>query len=154
MTKVIQAVKEKDYLIARELFMEYARSLGFDLCFQNFDKELAELPGEYAPPQGRLLLAAYADKVVGCVSLRQIDANICEMKRLYVRPEFRGKQIGRKLAIAVIDEARSIGYKRMRLDTLPSMKEAIELYESLGFKKIEAYRHNPLEGAVFMELLL
>jgi putative acetyltransferase len=138
----------------KELFTEYAESLGFDLCFQDFDKELAELPGEYSFPDGCLLLALYETQIAGCVGLRKIAEGVCEMKRLYVRPEFRGKGIGKKLAIEIIEEASKIGYTHMRLDTVPSMKEAIALYRSLGFKEIEPYRYNPMEGAIFMELTL
>lgn len=138
----------------RELFTEYAASLGFDLCFQDFDKELASLPGEYSSPNGCLIVAMDGSQVVGCVALRRLDNDICEMKRLYVRPEFRGKGIGRELVKAIIDEAKKIGYIRMRLDTVPVMKEAIALYCSMGFYEIEPYRYNPVEGAVFMELNL
>ena len=152
MLKLIQADSEEYLPQARELLMEYAASLDFDLHFQEFKKELAEFPGEYAPPDGRLLLAMHDEQLAGCVALRKISEGVCEMKRLYVRPEFRGKGIGRKLATAIIEEAREIGYKHMRLDTVPFMKEAIALYSSLGFKEIESYRYNPIEGAKFMEL--
>jgi putative acetyltransferase len=138
----------------RTLFIEYAQSLDFSLCFQAFDDELAQLPGEYAPPDGRLLLARVADQPVGCVALRRIDAGACEMKRLYLRPVARGQGVGRALAVAVIAEARQIGYAAMRLDTVPAMTAAIALYRSLGFREIPPYRHNPLAGAVFMELAL
>jgi len=138
----------------RELFAEYAGSLGFDLSFQDFDRELAELPGEYVPLGGCLLLACCEERVAGCVAMRKIDRQVCEMKRLYVRPGFRGRRVGRLLADAVIDEARRIGYRRMRLDTAPDMIAAITLYESLGFTSIPPYRHNPLQGARFMELVL
>jgi len=134
------------------LFLEYQKAIGIDLCFQNFDQELASLPGDYAPPEGRLLLAWYDSKVSGCVAMREITPEVCEMKRLFVRPEFRGKGIGRKLAIAILDEAITIGYKKMRLDTLPVMKEAITLYKSLGFKETEAYCYNPVAGAMYLEL--
>jgi ribosomal protein S18 acetylase RimI-like enzyme len=138
----------------RELFREYAEGIGFDLCFQNFDQELAELPGKYAPPEGRLLLALEGREVAGCVASRKIGDGTCEMKRLYVRPAFRGRGIGRMLAKAVIDAAGDCGYERMRLDTLSSMNQAIVLYESLGFRRTEPYYHNPSACAVFMEIKL
>jgi ribosomal protein S18 acetylase RimI-like enzyme len=138
----------------RELFEEYKASLGVDLCFQSFDSELAGLPGDYAPPDGRLLLALDGDNAAGCVALRKIDDQTCEMKRLYVRPRFRGKGVGTSLIDAIFTEARGIGYKKMRLDTLPEMHEAIILYRSLGFRPIAAYRHNPIPGALFFELNL
>lgn len=139
----------------RGLFKEYEAWLGINLCFQNFEKELAELPGEYVPPDGRLLLAVENKKVAGCIALRRIGDGICEMKRLFVRLEFRGKGLGRKLVEAITSEAREIGYERMRLDTLPGkMDEAIFLYRSLGFTEIEPYYPNPVPGAKFMELKL
>jgi len=140
---------------ARELFLEYAQSLGMNLCFQNFEQELADLPGSYAPPDGRLLLAEHAVQLAGCVALHKWEDGICEMKRLYLRPAFRGKGLGRLLAEAIIAEARTIGYQRMRLDTIePIMKDAVQMYRRLGFREIEAYRANPIVGAMYMELPL
>jgi putative acetyltransferase len=139
----------------RELFLEYAESLGFSLCFQNFDKELSDLPGDYAPPDGRLLLAEYEGQLAGCVALHKLEPGICEMKRLYLRPQFRGKRLGSALADRVIGEARAIGYQRMRLDTVePVMKDAVAMYRRLGFRDIAPYRANPIAGAMYMELEL
>jgi putative acetyltransferase len=152
---LVKAQSQRDVEHARELFKEYEAWLGINLCFQNFARELAELPGEYVPPDGRLLLAVENKKVAGCIALRKIGDGICEMKRLFVRPEFRGQGLGRKLVAAIISEAREIGYERMRLDTLPGkMDQAIALYRSLGFKEIEPYYQNPVPGAKFMELRL
>ena len=131
----------------RALFREYAAGLGVDLSFQGFDGELASLPGEYAPPRGALLLAIHDQRVAGCVALRPIDGEVCEMKRLFVRPGFRGLKLGRTLALAVLAEAR-------RLDTLPSMGEAQALYLSLGFRDIPPYRHNPVPGTRYLEAAL
>ncbi len=138
----------------RELFEEYERSLGFDLCFQNFPRELAHLPGAYSPPGGWLLLATSRGRPVGCAGIRKIGDGICELKRMYVRPDFRGQKLGRRLALLLIDKAREIGYKSMRLDTIATMAEAIGLYQSLGFRDIEPYYNNPVPGARFMQLEL
>lgn len=151
----MQAASRAQIAQAKELFLEYAQSLGFSLCFQSFDKELAGLPGDYVPPDGRLLLAEYEDKLAGCVALHKLEAGICEMKRLYLRPQFRGKGLGRVLAETIINEARKSGYQRMRLDTVePIMKDAVAMYRRLGFKEIAPYCTNPIEGALYMELEL
>lgn len=140
---------------ARALFLEYAQSLGFSLCFQNFGKELAGLPGEYAQPEGRLLLAEYKGQLAGCVALHRLQPGICEMKRLYLRPQFRGKGLGLALANGIIAEARKIGYQRMRLDTVePVMKDAVIMYRRRGFQEIAPYCVNPIAGALYMELSL
>jgi ribosomal protein S18 acetylase RimI-like enzyme len=139
----------------RVLFREYADSLGFDLCFQNFEQELADLPGRYAPPSGCLLLATVGDEPAGCVALKELADGVCEMKRLYVRSRYRGTGLGRTLAEQIIREARNLSYQAMRLDTIPSaMGRAVALYRSLGFRDIPPYCPNPIPGALFMELTL
>ena len=153
--KIVQAETPEQIDAARELFLEYAKSLNFSLCFQSFDQELASLPGDYAPPAGRLLLAEINNQRAGCVALHRLADAICEMKRLYVRPEFRSQKIGRQLAEAVIAAARAAGYQRMRLDTVaPIMQRAVQLYRELGFYEISAYRPNPQQGTLYMELSL
>lgn len=159
MTSVVKILKQaqspEEIEIARGLFQEYAAGLNIDLCFQNFDQEVNGLPGNYAPPTGRLLLAVQGEKVAGCIALRSLGDADCEMKRLYVRPEFRGEGMGKKLVTTLIAAARGIGYERMLLDTLPGkMDEAIALYRSFGFREIAPYYHNPVPGALFMELSL
>ena len=140
---------------AREILSEYAGSLAVDLCFQNFDAELATLPGEYAPPQGQLLLAFVGDSLAGCGGLRALPdadyANACEMKRLYVRPAFRRFGLGRVLAEALLDEARRAGYSVMLLDTLDEMESARELYSTLGFEEVAPYYFNPIAGAHYLK---
>lgn len=149
----VQAESSAQIVQARELFLEYAQSLGFSLCFQNFDKELADLPGDYAPPDGRLLLAEYEGQAAGCVALHKLADGVCEMKRLYLHPHFRGKGLGRALADRIICEARQIGYERMRLDTVePVMKDAVAMYRRIGFREIAPYCKNPMAGTLYMEL--
>lgn len=154
MLTIRDADSAADLREARTLFEEYAAGLEHDLSFQGFQEELATLPGNYAPPHGRLLLAVWDEALAGCVALRQLEPGTCEMKRLYVRPAFRSLKVGRMLAERIIQEARDAGYRRMRLDTLPSMAPAITLYRRLGFHRIESYRENPVPGAVFLELQL
>jgi len=152
MTEIRPAELPRDLDEVRALFREYARSLGVDLEFQGFEAEVATLPGKYAPPAGRILLAWRGTDVLGCIALRPIDADTCEMKRLYVRPQARGEQLGRRLAERVCEEARAAGYSRICLDTLPTMGAAQALYQSLGFRPIEAYVFNPIPGTRFLAL--
>lgn len=151
----MQAKTSSQIADVRTLFNEYAESLGFSLCFQSFNEELAGLPWEYAAPSGRLLLATSDAIAAGCVALHRLENNICEMKRLYVRPQFRGTGLGKRLAEEIIAQARQIGYARMRLDTVVSvMGRAVELYRDLGFREIPPYRENPIPSALYMELEL
>jgi len=154
MVVIKEALSEELINQTREIFIEYTNYLGFDLSFQNFEEELNTLPGIYAVPEGCILLAFHKNNLAGCVAVRKFEENICEMKRLYVRPKYRRQDIGKGLSKAIIDKAKEIGYEYMRLDTLPFMKEAIKLYFSLGFKEIAPYRYNPFEGAKFFELKL
>jgi putative acetyltransferase len=151
----VQVQSESQIEQVRQLFLEYARSLGFSLCFQNFDQELANLPGDYSPPHGKLLLAEFEGELAGCVALHKLENEICEMKRLYLRPQFRGKGLGRALATRIIAEARDLGYSRLRLDTVESaMQDAVAMYLKLGFRKIDPYCENPMPSALYMELVL
>ena len=154
MLQIVPVETDQQLELVKTFFAEYADSLDFDLDFQGFEEELATLPGDYRPPRGRLLLAEYEDEVAGCVALRDLGDRICEMKRLYVRPQFRSRGIGRALAEAIIEAAKKSSFAHMRLDTAPSMEAARALYASLGFREIGPYRYNPIEGAVFMELEL
>ena len=151
MVEIRAAASKSDWATTRELFEEYAASLRFDLSFQDFDREVASLPGDYAAPRGAILLALDGSAAAGCIALRPLAGETCEMKRLYVRPSQRGTGLGKRLAEAILAEARARGYRRMRLDTVPGMEAAIALYRALGFREIEPYRANPIPGAIFME---
>lgn len=152
--QLLKAGSEEHITAVKQLFIEYAKSLDFDLCFQGFDQELAGLPGKYSQPSGCIILALLEGTTAGCVALRPLPDHdsVCEMKRLYVRPNCQGKSIGRQLVKAIIEEARKLGYKSMRLDTVPSMQTAITLYKSFGFVEIEPYRENPVSGTLYLEL--
>jgi putative acetyltransferase len=138
----------------RELLMEYQRWLGIDLCFQDFEREMAELPGAYAPPDGRLYIAWLGSELAGCIALRRHDTHSGEMKRLYLRAVYQGQGLGRLLAGHIIADARQIGYERLLLDTLPIMQTAQALYAKLGFRETSAYIHNPVQGVKYMQLNL
>lgn len=153
MIRILQAESPEHIAAAHALFLKYAESLGFSLCFQDFDSELAKLPGDYVPPNGRLLLAYRDGQPVGCAALHGLGDSIGEMKRLYVRPEARGTGLGRRLSEMVVDAAREAGYTRLRLDTIENlMPAAVALYRAQGFREIEPYRHNPIAGALYLEL--
>ncbi len=159
MIRITQALSNGAVTQARDLFREYASTIGVEVCLVDFDREMASLPGLYSPPTGRLLLAylqgrAGAEELIGCAALRKLEPDACELKRLYIRPTFRGQGAGRALVKQVIDEARSIGYRRMLLDTLPSMQEAHKIYRTLGFREIPSYQKNPIPGSLFFELSL
>jgi len=151
---VTSVERAEDLPTIRRLFEEYAAELGHDLCFQGFANELETLPGSYARPDGRLLLASAKDEAAGCVGLRRLEPEVCEMKRLYVRPAYRSLGAGRMLAEAIVAEGRAAGYRRMRLDTLSTMVGALALYRKLGFRDIAPYRDNPIPGVVYLELEL
>jgi putative acetyltransferase len=152
--RIVKAHTRRHMVLARQLFVEYQAGLGLDLSFQGFSAELEGLPGQYAPPGGLLLIAYHEGVAVGCVALRKLEAGVCEMKRLYVRPQARGTGAGRRLAERVLQEARKLGYERMLLDTLPTMLGALRLYRWLGFVEVPAYRFNPVAGTLFMQLQL
>ncbi len=152
MIKIVQAETAEQIEPIRKLFREYEAWFGMNLCFQNFDEEVANLPGKYAAPEGKLFLAYADENIAGCIALRKLEDGVCEMKRLFVKDEFRGQQIGIKLIEKLIAEAREIGYEKMRLDTFPSkMGKAVSLYESYGFREIPPYYHNPYGETLFME---
>jgi len=152
--RIVPASTPEDMASTREIFREYQQALGVDLCFQGFEAELATLPGKYAPPDGRLFLAKRGDALAGSIALRRLDGESGEVKRLYVRPAYRGLGLGPMLARAVIDAARAIGYRRLVLDTLADMTAARALYQALGFREIGPYYENPLPGAIYMALEL
>jgi putative acetyltransferase len=153
--RIYEPIDQQAITEIKILFTEYAKSLNFDLCFQGFDEELASLPGKYAPPEGFILLAEFDGEIAGCIALRKLEDGICEMKRLFVRPEFRGHGIGKELCDQLIFKAKEMGYKKMRLDTIKDqMKDAINLYKSYGFIEIPQYYHNPQDGVIYMELSL
>lgn len=149
-SEIMEATSAEDYALGRALIEEYAAALGVDLCFQNFSEEISNLPKIYGPPSGCLLLARVNEKAVGCVAVRNKNGATCEMKRLYVKPEYRGTGLGRRLAETAIRKARQLGYARMVLDTLPSMVEAQPLYESLCFREVEGYYQNPVQGVRYL----
>lgn len=152
--KICQANTPEQLATVRALFEEYASWIGVDLSYQGFAEELQTLPGAYAPPGGRLLLAEIDGEPVACVALRALEANVCEMKRLFVRSGFRGRGLGKVLVERAIEEARGLGYATLKLDTLPFMHQAIRLYETLGFARCAPYYETPIDGTVFMELTL
>lgn len=159
MLRIVPALSEEAISRARDLFREYGSLPGVAPCLEDFEREVVSLPGLYAPAAGRLLLAIQespgkSEEAIGCVALRKLEQDVCEMKRLYVRPAFRGNGAGRELIQSLITEARTIGYRVMLLDTLPTMKEAHKLYLALGFREISSYQQNPISGALFFEFRL
>lgn len=149
--EIVCAKHTADFTAAGSLFLEYAQSIGIDLSFQHFDEELLRLEEQYAPPAGALLLVRYGADHAGCAGVRLWEGAICELKRMYLRPGFRGRGLGKKLLLAAIDKATSLGYHTMRLDSLPDMTDAIQLYRAFGFTDIPPYRPNPVNGAVYLE---
>ena len=155
MLTITQPQTPEEIETARQLFREYETWLGMSLCFQGFEEELRDLPGKYAPPNGRLFLAYHTDELAGCIALRKLEDGVCEMKRLFVRDQFRGHRIGVQLIERIIEEARAVGYHTMRLDTYPpKMGKAVALYERHGFREIPPYYDNPHDGVLYMELEL
>ena len=152
--QLIDAVTPEQLGTIRTLFLEYERSIGVSLCFQNFAEEVANLPGRYALPDGRLYICLEGDEIVGCIGLRRLDLESGEIKRLYVRQRYRGRGYGKRITSAIIADARQIGYRRIVLDTLPTMTEAQRIYTSLGFQNIEPYVFNPIEGVRYLGILL
>lgn len=150
--RIADAVTDDFVDEAKALVVEYAESLDYELCFQGFADEMSEFPGDYGPPSGFMLLALVDEAPGGCIGIRRVDDDTCEMKRLYVKKEHRGLKVGRSLAEAAMERARQIGYKKMRLDVIENMKAAVSLYRSLGFESTVAYHHNPIEGALYLEL--
>ena len=154
-TEIIEASSPAEIAAVRELFLEYAQSLGFSLCFQGFDEELAGLPGDYAPPRGRLWLLKVDGAAAGCGALHELNGDVCEIKRVYVRPQFRGQRLGRLIMDHAIATARSLGYRAMRLDTVAEkMQTAVKMYREMGFQEIAPYRENPMPSTIYMELAL
>ena len=152
-TEIIEASSPAEIAAVRELFLEYAQSLGFSLCFQGFDQELAGLPGDYAPPRGRLWLLKVDGAAAGCGALHELNDEICEIKRVYVRPRFRGQNFGRLIMDHAVATARSLGYRAMRLDTVAEkMQTAVKMYREMGFREIAPYRENPMPSTIYMEL--
>jgi N-acetylglutamate synthase-like GNAT family acetyltransferase len=149
--RITKAEREKEFQLVRQLFLEYAQSYNFDICFDDFDKELESLPGEYSAPGGSLLLAYVDNEVAGCVALKKVEEKLCEMKRLYVRPQYRGEELGRMLAISIMQEAKKIGYETMCLNTTSTMKEAISLYRSIGFAETGFHHHKQVKNVIYME---
>lgn len=154
MIRIVQATEPGQLAQARALILEYTKALGIDLGFQDFEQEMADFPGAYAPPSGRLLLALESTEAVGCVGVRHLESDACEMKRLYLHPTQRGQGLGRRLVEAALEQARAMGYRAMYLDTLSDMDAAIRLYEACGFERTAPYYDNPLPGALYFKLSL
>lgn len=151
MMDIVLAGSPDAYATGKQLFLEYAQSLDFNLCFQGFEQELADMQRQYAAPEGCLLLVLHEDAAVGCVGVRRWQGDSAELKRMYLQPAARGGGMGKRLLAEAIEQARRLGYRSIRLDTLPSMQAAISLYRSAGFDDIPAYRENPVEGALYLE---